>query len=56
MACRLIRQNDRRCTTELCSQLAGQLLVCDTADKIKETAGTDNFEQAFIRIVKGVAT
>ena len=31
----------------------GKLLVCDTADKIKETAGTDNFEQAFIRIVKG---
>ena len=33
----------------------GKLLVCDTADKIKETAGTDNFEQAFINIVKGVA-
>ena len=33
----------------------GQLLICDTADKIKKTAGTDNFEQAFIRIVKGVA-
>ena len=33
----------------------GKLLVCDTAEKIKETAGTDNFEQAFIRIVKGVA-
>ena len=33
----------------------GKLLVCDTADKIKGTAGTDNFEQAFIRIVKGVA-
>ncbi len=33
----------------------GKLLVCDTADKIKETAGTDNFEQAFIHIVKGVA-
>ena len=33
----------------------GKLLVCDTADKIKETAGTDDFEQAFIRIVKGVA-
>ena len=33
----------------------GKLLVCDTADKIKENAGTDNFEQAFIRIVKGVA-
>ena len=33
----------------------GKLLVCDTADKIKEIAGTDNFEQAFISIVKGVA-
>ena len=33
----------------------GKLLICDTADKIKETVGTDNFEQAFIRIVKGVA-
>ena len=33
----------------------GKLLVCDTADKIKEKAGTDNFEQAFIRIVKGAA-
>ena len=33
----------------------GKLLVCDAADKIKETAGTDTFEQAFIRIVKGVA-
>ena len=33
----------------------GKLLICDTADKIKETAGTDNFEQAFIRIVKGAA-
>lgn len=34
---------------------AGKLLICDTADKIKKTAGTDNFEQAFIRIVKGGA-
>ena len=33
----------------------GKLLICDTADRIKETAGTDNFEQAFVRIVKGVA-
>ena len=33
----------------------GKLLVADTADKIKEFAETDNFEQAFIRIVKGVA-
>ena len=33
----------------------GKLLICDTADKIKETAGTDNFEQAFIRIVKGAS-
>ena len=33
----------------------GRLLICDTAERIKETAGTDNFEQAFVRIVKGVA-
>ena len=31
----------------------GRLLMCETADKIKETAKTDNFEQAFISIVKG---
>ena len=33
----------------------GKLLVCDTAQRIKEIAETDSFEQAFIRIVKGVA-
>ncbi len=33
----------------------GRLLICDTAEKIKEVAGTDNFEQAFVRIVKGAA-
>lgn len=33
----------------------GKLLICNTPDNIKETAGTDNFEQAFVRIVKGVA-
>ena len=33
----------------------GKLLICDTADKIKEIAGVDDFEQAFIRVVKGVA-
>ena len=32
----------------------GSLLICDTAQKIKETAGADSFEQAFVRIVKGV--
>lgn len=32
----------------------GKLLICDTSDKIKETAETDNFEEAFVRIVKGV--
>lgn len=32
----------------------GKLLLCQTPDKIKEIAQTDNFEQAFIRIVKGV--
>lgn len=31
----------------------GRLLVCDTAEAIKQTAGTDNFEQAFVHIVKG---
>lgn len=34
----------------------GRLLICGTAQHIKETAGTDNFEQAFVRIVKGVQT
>nr|MBQ8890605.1 ATP-binding cassette domain-containing protein [Clostridia bacterium] len=33
----------------------GRLLVLDTAEKIKEIAGTDSFEEAFIRIVKGVS-
>ena len=33
----------------------GKLLLCDTVDEIKRTAGTDNFEQAFIHVVKGVA-
>ena len=32
----------------------GKLLLCDTADRIKELAQTDSFEQAFIRVVKGV--
>ena len=30
----------------------GKLLICDTAENIKAEAGADNFEQAFIRIVK----
>ena len=33
----------------------GKLLLCETAAKIKEIAHTDNFEQAFISIVKGAA-
>lgn len=33
----------------------GRLLICDTVEKIKEAAQTDNFEQAFVRIVKGAA-
>ena len=33
----------------------GKLLLCDTAEKIKKTAGTDRFEEAFVRIVKGVS-
>ena len=31
----------------------GKLLVCDSVKAIKELANTDNFEQAFIQIVKG---
>lgn len=31
----------------------GKLFICDTAEKIKEAAGTDDFEQAFVRIIKG---
>ena len=31
----------------------GKLLLCDTADQIKKIAGTNNFEEAFVRIVKG---
>jgi len=33
----------------------GKLLICDTVDKIKQAADTDQFEQAFIRIVKGAS-
>ena len=32
----------------------GRLLICDTAQAIKEKAGTDSFEEAFIKVVKGV--
>ena len=32
----------------------GKLLISDTPEKIKEYAKTDSFEEAFIRIVKGV--
>ena len=32
----------------------GRLILCDTAAGIKATAGTDSFEAAFVRIVKGV--
>jgi len=31
----------------------GRLLVCGTADELKEKAETDRFEEAFVRIVKG---
>lgn len=30
----------------------GKLLICDTADNMKEKTGTKNLEEAFIRIVK----
>lgn len=31
----------------------GKLLICEAADTIKKIAGAEDFEQAFIRIVKG---
>ncbi len=31
----------------------GKLLICDTAENIKKVAQTDNFEEAFVRIVRG---
>ena len=31
----------------------GKLLICDTAENIKQTAKTDNFEEAFVNIVRG---
>ena len=31
----------------------GRLLVCDTAENIKRSAEAEDFEQAFVRIVKG---
>ena len=33
----------------------GRLLFCGTADQIREAAGCDNFEQAFVCLVKGAA-
>ena len=32
----------------------GKLLICDTAENIKKVAEESNFEQAFIRIIRGV--
>ncbi len=31
----------------------GKVLICGTAEQIKKKAGTEDFEQAFVRIVKG---
>ena len=31
----------------------GKLLICNSVEKIKEKAGTDDFEQAFVEIVRG---
>lgn len=33
----------------------GKLLICDSADKIKEAAGTDTLEGAFIKFARGMA-
>ena len=34
----------------------GKLLICDTAENIKQIAGKDSFEEAFVYIVKGDMT
>ena len=34
----------------------GKLLLCDTPENIKQAAGTPDFEQAFVRIVRGEGT
>ena len=31
----------------------GRLIACDTAENIKKAAGTENFEEAFVRTVQG---
>ena len=31
----------------------GKLLICDTAKEIMKKADTENFEEAFVRIVRG---
>ena len=33
----------------------GRLLHCGTSGEVKQAAGTDKFEDAFVRIVKGAA-
>ena len=33
----------------------GKLLICDTSATIKQKAGTNNFEEAFVKIVRGEA-
>ena len=33
----------------------GKLLMCDTASNIKQSVDAEKFEEAFVRIVKGVA-
>ena len=32
----------------------GKLLICDTAEQIKKVAGADKFDEAFVRIVRGI--
>lgn len=32
----------------------GKLLICDTAERIKEVANADKFEKAFVNIIRGV--
>ena len=31
----------------------GRLLICDTVENVKRSAGTESFEEAFVRVVRG---
>ena len=50
-----LKQGADMIETDISRSKDGKLLICASAGEIKAKAETDNFEEAFIRIVKGVA-